>query len=90
MDMAVRMNQHGGLILPAELRRKYGIRAGDAIRVLDFDGIIVLAPITQTVVDLAGEIEHLRLEGRLSTDELLAGLREQRERYYVENYANHS
>ena len=90
MDMAVRVNQHGGLILPAELRRKHGIRAGDAIRVLDFDGIIVLAPITQTVVDLAGGIEHLRLEGRLSTDELLAGLREQRERYYVENYANHS
>ena len=33
------------------------------------------------------EIERLRLEAGLSTDELLLGLREQRERYYAERYA---
>jgi hypothetical protein len=39
------------------------------------------------VPELAREIERLRLEAGLSTDELLVGLREQRERYYAERYA---
>ena len=40
------------------------------------------------VPELAREIEKIRMEAGLSIDDLLVGLREQRERYYVEHYGN--
>jgi hypothetical protein len=43
---------------------------------------------TPMIPELAREIEKARLETGLSVEELLAGLREQRERYYTEKYAN--
>jgi hypothetical protein len=38
------------------------------------------------VPELANEIERIRLEAGLSTEELLQNLREQRERYTTEKY----
>ena len=38
------------------------------------------------VPELAREIERARVEAGLSIEELLAGLREQRERYYIETH----
>jgi len=38
------------------------------------------------VPELAREIERARIEAGLTTEELLASLREQRERYYDEQY----
>jgi hypothetical protein len=38
------------------------------------------------VPELAREIERTRIEAGLTVEELLAGLREQRERYYAEKY----
>lgn len=87
MDATVQVRQRGTLTLPAELREKYGIQTGDTFRLVDLDGIFVLTPMVPMVPELAREIERLRLEAGLSTDELLAGLREQRERYHAERYA---
>lgn len=87
MDATVQVRQRGTLTLPAELREKYGIETGDTFRLVDLDGIFVLTPMVAMVPELAREIERLRLEAGLSTDELLAGLRAQRERYYAERYA---
>lgn len=87
MDTTVQVRQRGALTLPADLREKYGIRTGDTFRLVDFDGIFVLTPMAPMAPELAREIERLRLEAGLTTDELLAGLREQRERYYAERYA---
>ena len=39
------------------------------------------------VAELAREIERARIEAGLTTEDLLASLREQRERYYAEHYA---
>jgi bifunctional DNA-binding transcriptional regulator/antitoxin component of YhaV-PrlF toxin-antitoxin module len=87
MDITVQIRQRGTLTLPVELREKYGIQTGDTFRLVDLDGIFVLTPMVAMVPELAREIERLRLEAGLSTDELLVGLREQRERYYAERYA---
>ena len=38
------------------------------------------------VPELAREIERTRIEAGLTVEELLAGLREQREQYYAEKY----
>ena len=81
MDTPVQVRQRGTLTLPAELRAKYGIKEGDTYYLVDLQGIFVLTPMTPLVPELAREIERLRLEAGLSTAELLAGLREQREQY---------
>ncbi|MBC7249777.1 MAG: AbrB/MazE/SpoVT family DNA-binding domain-containing protein [Anaerolineae bacterium] len=87
MAATVQVRQRGTLTLPAELREKYGIAPGDTFRLVDLDGIFVLTPMVPMVPELAREIERARLEAGLSIEELLANLREQRERYCRENYA---
>ena len=88
MDSTVQVRQRGTFTLPADLREKYGIRPGDTYRVVDLDGIFVLTPLVPMVPELAREIEKIRMEAGLSIDDLLVGLREQRERYYVEHFGN--
>jgi len=87
MEATVQVRQRGTLTLPAELREKYGIQAGDTFRLVDLDGILVLTPMVPMVPELAREIERLRVESGLSIDQLLVSLREQRERYHEERYA---
>jgi bifunctional DNA-binding transcriptional regulator/antitoxin component of YhaV-PrlF toxin-antitoxin module len=86
MEATIQVRQRGTLTLPAELRDKYSIRAGDSFRLVDLDGILVLTPMVPMVPELAREIERARLEAGLTMEELLAGLREQRERYHAEHY----
>jgi bifunctional DNA-binding transcriptional regulator/antitoxin component of YhaV-PrlF toxin-antitoxin module len=88
MDATIQVRQRGTITLPAEVRQKYKISDGDILRLVDLDGMLVLTPMTPMVPELAREIERIRLEAGLTVEELLAGLREQRERYYTENYAN--
>ena len=80
MDMTIQVRERGVLTLPAALREKYGIRSGDIFRVVDLDGLFILTPMTPTVPELAREIERLRLAAGVGTEELLAALREQRQR----------
>lgn len=88
MDATIQIRQRGTLTLPAELRNKYRIRPGDTYRLVDLDGILVLTPMAPMVPELAREIERIRLEAGLSINELLADLREQRERYDAETYGD--
>jgi bifunctional DNA-binding transcriptional regulator/antitoxin component of YhaV-PrlF toxin-antitoxin module len=86
MDKTIQIRNRGVMTLPADLRDKYGIQAGDSFRVVDLDGIFVLTPMVPMVPELAREIEKARLAAGLSVDALLEGLREQREQYDAENY----
>jgi bifunctional DNA-binding transcriptional regulator/antitoxin component of YhaV-PrlF toxin-antitoxin module len=88
MEEAIQVRKRGVLTLPARLREKYSIKEGDTFRVLDLDGLFVLTPMVPMVPELAREIESMRLEAGISIQELLEGLREQRERYNHEHYAN--
>ena len=72
------VRKRGVLTLPAELREKYNIEEGDSFRLIDLEGILVLTPMVTMVPELAREIERLRLEAGLSTEELLQSLRQQR------------
>jgi len=87
MEATVQVRQRGILSLPAKLRSKYDIKPGDILRIIDLDGIFVLTPTVPMIPELAREIERARLEAGLTVDELLKGLRQQRERYYQEKYA---
>ncbi len=86
--MTIQVRQRGTLTLPAELREKYGIEAGDTFRLVDLDGVFVLTPMVPMVPELAREIERVRIEAGLSVEELLVSLAEEREKYYHEKYAD--
>jgi AbrB family looped-hinge helix DNA binding protein len=88
MEATIQVRERGVLTLPAELREKYGIRPGDTFRLVDLDGIFVLTPMAPMVPELAREIERARIEAGMSTEDLLRGLREQRERYTAERYGD--
>ena len=88
MEATLQVRQRGTLTLPAELREKYGIEPGDTFRLVDLDGMFVLTPMVTLVPELAREIERARVEAGLSIEELLTGLREHRERYHREHYAD--
>jgi bifunctional DNA-binding transcriptional regulator/antitoxin component of YhaV-PrlF toxin-antitoxin module len=85
MDATVQVRQRGTLTLAAELRDRYKIEPGDTYRVLDLDGIFVLAPMSPMVPELARRIEQARRDAGLSIDDLMIALREQRTRYATEN-----
>lgn len=89
MDTTIQVRERGVLTLPAEIRERYGIRPGDTFRLVDLDGVFVLTPMVAMVPELAREIERARLEAGMSTEDLLRGLREQRERYSAERYGAH-
>lgn len=84
MDDTVQIRQRGTLTLPADLRRKYSIEAGDLFRLVDLDGIFVLTPMTPMVPELAREIEQLREEAGVTMDELLSDLKQLREQRSAE------
>ena len=86
MELTVQVRKRGTLTLPAELREKYGIKPGDTFHLVDLDGVFILTPMAPIVPELAREIERLRQELGLSTEDLLTALREQREAYYREHY----
>jgi len=87
MDSTVQMRQRGSLTLPASLRERYKIKPGDTFKIMDLDGIFVLIPMTPMVPELAHEIERARVEAGLTIEEMLASLRDQRERSSERNMA---
>jgi bifunctional DNA-binding transcriptional regulator/antitoxin component of YhaV-PrlF toxin-antitoxin module len=88
MDSVIQVRSRGVITLPADLRAKYGIENGDIFRLVDLDGVFVLTPLVPMVPELAREIERARLEAGLSIEDLLQGLRDQRQRYVREKYGD--
>lgn len=88
MEATIQVRKRGVLTLPSALRDKYTIQEGDTFRLVDVDGIFVLTPMVPMVPELAREIERIRQEAGVSMEELLQGLRQERERYSQEKYGN--
>jgi AbrB family looped-hinge helix DNA binding protein len=84
----VQIGKRGTVTLPAQLRKRYGLDAGDLLTILDLGGVFVLSPEVSVVSKIAREIERLREEEGLSVEELLEGLDEQRQRLYQERYGS--
>ncbi|GIW50688.1 MAG: hypothetical protein KatS3mg081_0043 [Gemmatimonadales bacterium] len=84
----LQIGKRGTVTLPASLRKRYGLDAGDLLTVVDLGGVFVLSPEVSVVSKIAREIEEMREEAGLSLDALLAGLDEQRRRLYRERYGS--
>lgn len=82
----VQLRSRGVLTLPKALRDKYDLDEGDALHLVDAGGSLVLTPMEPVVPSLAREIERLRKEAGLSTDQLVKRLRDERETLGRERY----
>ncbi len=79
--LAVRIAQRGVLTLPKAIRERYGLEAGDALTILDLEGVLVLSPRDSEVDALSDRIVRRLTEQGESLESVLTLLREERERY---------
>jgi len=42
--MALRISEKGWVVIPAELRRKYGLKPGTTLQIVDYGGVLSLVP----------------------------------------------
>ena len=77
----IQVRKRGTITLPVTIREKYRLAEGDPITVVDMGEGIFLSPRRSLLPKLAQEIERLREEHGVSTEELIAGVAEQRTKY---------
>lgn len=48
--MAQTISSKGWVVIPADLRKKYGLKPGDAVNVIDYGGVLALVPVLKDPV----------------------------------------
>jgi bifunctional DNA-binding transcriptional regulator/antitoxin component of YhaV-PrlF toxin-antitoxin module len=86
MSDVIQLRKRGVFTLPKALRDKYDLEEGDALQLVDVDGVFVLTPMAPVVPKLAREIQQLREQEGISTDELLQHLQATRLRLTQKRY----
>lgn len=85
----LQVGKRGGVTLPKDFRETYGIEEGDALHLVDLGGgTFAVTPMMPTIPSLVEEIEAIREEEGVSIEDLLAGLRRERERLTREVYGD--
>jgi AbrB family looped-hinge helix DNA binding protein len=77
LAMKAKVSAKGWIVIPAALRKKYGIASGDEVRVVDYGGVLALVPAFTDPVSAGRGL--LKGKGRL-TDALLEERRAERQR----------
>ena len=87
MGITVQLRRKGVLTLPVSLRRKYGLDENDVFTLEDLgDGSFLLIPQISTVARLGDRVADMMAEEKVSLDEMLEALDEERENYYRDHY----
>ena len=75
--MVLKISQTGWVVIPAKLRKKYNLKPGDEVHVVDYGGVLSLIPASNNPIKRGRGI----LKGAKSlTDALLAERKMERER----------
>jgi len=86
----VTLRERGVLTIPAELRKRYDLRPGDVLRIIDLgEGCFLVAPGVSQFDHWARRFREEMEKEEITLEELLEGLEEERKRYYEEHYADH-
>lgn len=85
-ERRLQIGKRGTVTLPASLRKRYNLDAGDALTVVDLGGVFVLTPEVSVVSKIAQEVNVLRDSAGVTLDDLLEGLDEERRAFYAERY----
>jgi AbrB family looped-hinge helix DNA binding protein len=51
--MTLRISQKGWVVIPADLRRKYDLKPGDEVHVVDYGGVLALIPASEDPLEAA-------------------------------------
>jgi len=54
----VRMGKRGDIVIPIEIRNKYGFKPSDLFKIVDVDGVLILTKV-KTEGELITELRHL-------------------------------
>jgi AbrB family looped-hinge helix DNA binding protein len=61
--MKVKLTKKGGVLIPAMLRNKYGLKPGANLRVVDYGGVLAIVPAFDgPVKDGAGMLKGVNIE----------------------------
>ena len=71
-----KMSKKGWVVIPAQYRRRYGLKPGDTIRIVDYGGVLALVPSLKSPVQQAQGM----LKGSSLTEALLRERAWERER----------
>ena len=71
--MIVKISQKGWVVIPAELRKKYDLKPGVEIHVIDYGGVLALIPAAEAPLEYASGM----LKGDPSLVQMLLTEREQ-------------
>jgi AbrB family transcriptional regulator, transcriptional pleiotropic regulator of transition state genes len=72
--VARKMDQLGRVVLPAEVRREFGIRPGDLVEISVDAGVIVLSKVEDRCVFCAAEIGLVEFSGKLVCHDCVDGI----------------
>ena len=72
----VTVSQKGWVVIPAELRRRYGWKQGTRVKVVDYGGIVALMPVMRNPVEEAWGA--LRVPGKSLLEDLKEAKAEER------------
>jgi AbrB family looped-hinge helix DNA binding protein len=75
--MIMRISQKGWVVIPADLRRKYDLKPGDEVHVVDYGGVLSLIPSSEDPLEVAAGM--LKCETSL-TEALLEERKQERAR----------
>lgn len=81
MSTTIQMAKRGQVTLPKELRDRYAIREGDALTLIDMDGVFLLRPGRSELDALAGQLTYTLQKKGETLQSVLSALREEREHY---------
>jgi len=71
--MTLKISQKGWVVIPADLRKKYDLKPGDEVHVVDYGGVLSLIPTTEDPLEVAAGM----LKGEISLTQALLEERKQ-------------
>ena len=75
--MTLKISQKGWVVIPADLRKKYDLKPGDEVHIVDYGGVLSLIPVSAEPIEAGAGL----LKGKPSlTEALLNERKRERER----------
>jgi AbrB family looped-hinge helix DNA binding protein len=93
MDMSKKastIQENGQITLPADFRKRYGLKKGDLVVFKETEEGLLISPRESLAIKLLDEIGEALEEKGISLDELIESGREIRQEIYEQKYARNS
>lgn len=83
----IQVRQKGVLTIPKRIRDRHGLKEGDVLSLVVLeDGSILLSPVLSRVARHGEQVAALMAEARVSLEEMMEQLDEERRLYYQRHY----